>query len=64
MRNQVFISYRQEGPEHAREARRLGELLRQSGLPVVLDQFLVEDQPGGPDQGWPKWCEDCATESA
>ncbi|AUB83350.1 SEFIR domain-containing protein [Candidatus Thiodictyon syntrophicum] len=63
MRNQVFISYRQEGPEHAREVRRLGELLRQSGLPVMLDQFLVEDRPGGPDEGWPKWCEDCANES-
>lgn len=63
MRNQVFISYRQESPEHAREVRRLGELLRQSGLPVALDQFLVEDRPGGPDEGWPKWCEDCANES-
>jgi len=35
MRNQVFISYRQESPEHAREVRRLGELLRQAGLPVA-----------------------------
>jgi hypothetical protein len=63
MRNQVFISYRQESPEHTREVRRLGELLRRAGLPVALDQFLVEEKPGGPDEGWPKWCEDCANES-
>jgi hypothetical protein len=63
MYKQVFLSYRQESPEHAREVRRLGELLRQAGLPVALDQFLVEGQPGGPDEGWPKWCEDNANES-
>ncbi|AUB81896.1 TIR domain-containing protein [Candidatus Thiodictyon syntrophicum] len=64
MRNQVFISYRQETPQHAQAVRRLGELLRQAGLAVALDQFLLEDQPGGPDQGWPKWCEDCARDCA
>lgn len=62
MRQQVFLSYRQESPEHVREVRRLGELLRQSGLPVALDQFLVDERPGGPDEGWPKWCEDSAND--
>src|SRR6266481_3629421 len=63
MRNQVFISYRHETPEHSRAVRRLGELLRNAGMTVVLDQFYQEDHPGGPDEGWPKWCEDCANES-
>lgn len=64
MSNQVFISYRQESPEHARTVRRLGELLRDSGLPVLLDQFYLDEYPGGPNEGWPKWCEDAATQSA
>lgn len=64
MLNQVFLSYRHESPEHARAVRRLGELLRQAKLPIVLDQFYLDDHPGGPDLGgWPKWCEDCANES-
>jgi hypothetical protein len=64
MLNQVFISYRHESPDHSRAVRRLGEQLRQAGLPVILDQFYLEDHPGGPNEGWPKWCEDCATKSA
>ena len=64
MINQVFISYRHENPEHARAVRRLGEFLRQAKLPVMLDQFYLEDNPGGPNEGWPKWCEDCANQSA
>jgi hypothetical protein len=64
MLQQVFISYRHEGPEHARAVRRLGELLRQAKLPVALDQFHLDEHPGGPDLGWPKWCEDCANASA
>src|SRR3954471_21653512 len=63
MRNQVFISYRHESPEHSRKVRGLGEMLRQAGLPVMLDQFYLEEHPGGPDDGWPKWSEDCANES-
>ncbi|MDX2503089.1 MAG: TIR domain-containing protein [Gammaproteobacteria bacterium] len=65
MLKQVFISYRHESPEHARIVRRLGETLRQAKLPVVLDQFYLDDNPGGPDEGgWPKWCEDQASWSA
>ena len=59
----VFISYRHESPEHARAVRRLAELLRQANLPVALDQFYLDEYPGGPDLGWPKWCEDCASRS-
>src|SRR6516165_934759 len=60
----VFISYRHESPEHARAVRRLAELLRQAKIPVALDQFYLDEFPGGPDLGWPKWSEDCANESA
>ncbi len=64
MLNHVFLSYRHESREHARAVRRLGELLRQAKVPVALDQFHLDEHPGGPDEGWPKWCEDCANESA
>jgi hypothetical protein len=65
MLEHVFISYRHESPEHARAVRRLGELLRQANLRVALDQFHLDEHPGGPDLGgWPQWCEDCANESA
>lgn len=65
MLNQVFISYRHESPEHVRAVRRLGELLREAKIPVALDQFFLDEHPGGPDLGgWPKWSEDCANESA
>lgn len=64
MRDQVFISYRHETLEHARDVRRLADMLRAANIPVVLDQFYLEEHPGGPDEGWPKWCEDCANQSA
>jgi SEFIR domain-containing protein len=61
--NHVFISYRHESPEHAREVRLLGEHLRRAKIPVELDQFYLDENPGGPDEGWPKWCEDRANKS-
>jgi len=63
MLNQVFLSYRHESPEHARAVHRLGELLREAKIPVMLDQFFLRENPGGPNLGWPKWCEDCAIQS-
>src|ERR1700722_16269995 len=63
MLNHVFISYRNESPEHARAVHRLGEVLREAGIPVMLDQFFLEENPGGPNFGWPKWCEDNASYS-
>lgn len=64
MLKHVFISYRHDSPEHSRDVGRLGEYLRQAGLPVELDQFYLDQNPGGPDEGWPKWCEDRAKSSA
>lgn len=64
MRQQVFISYRHESSEHALVVRQLGELLRGANIPILLDQFLLDEKPGGPSEGWPKWCEDAATKSA
>jgi hypothetical protein len=64
MLNQVFLSYRHESLEHVQAVLRLGKLLRQAEIPVALDQFYLDDNPGGPTEGWPKWCEDCANKSA
>src|SRR5271157_1160791 len=63
MINQVFISYRHESSTHAAAVRRLGQLLRQARIPVRLDQFFLDDNPGGPNVGWPMWCEESANES-
>jgi hypothetical protein len=62
--NHVFLSYRLESDDHAEAVRTLGEQLKAANLPVELDQFYIEVNPGGPDEGWPKWCEDRAEKSA
>jgi hypothetical protein len=62
--NHVFLSYRLESEDHAKAVRTLGEQLKAANVPVELDQFYIEDNPGGPDEGWPKWCEDRAEKSA
>jgi hypothetical protein len=59
--NKLFISYRSESDAHTQAVRRLGELLRARGIPVILDQFFLQEKPGGPAEGWAKWCEDCAS---
>src|SRR5271166_1237231 len=59
----VFISYRHGDPEHNRSVRWLGELLRINKIEVALDQIYQEEHPGGPDEGWRKWCEINAAES-
>lgn len=57
----VFLSYRQTGngndENHAAQVYSFADKLRQHGFTVLLDQFYVEEHPGGPNQ-WPKWCED------
>lgn len=63
MLNQVFISYRHESQEHKRSVHRLGKLLRDAKIPVELDEFFLAQNPGGPDDGWPRWCEKSANES-
>jgi hypothetical protein len=64
MNNHVFLSYRSHSREHSEAVRRLGEILRKANLPVYLDQFYLDEHPGGPNEGWPKWCEDAANHSA
>jgi len=59
----LFISYRQESPEHARSVRQLALILRQSKIPVELDQLYLSEHPGGPDEGWPQWCDGRANKS-
>lgn len=64
----VLISYRHESDTHAAQVRALAERLRSrlapSGIEIVLDQFLLETKPGGPTEGWPKWCSKQVKESA
>jgi hypothetical protein len=62
--NQVFLSYRHESDDHAKAVWSLGEKLKAEGLPVEFDQFYLEYHPGGPDEGWRKWCSDRAEKSA
>jgi tetratricopeptide (TPR) repeat protein len=57
---EVFISYRQIDDAERLRVRAFAELLRSSGLTVILDQFYLEDHPGGPNDGWDKWSSDRA----
>ncbi len=41
--------------------RAFAELLRSSGISVILDQFFLESNPGGPPEGWAKWSSDGAS---
>jgi len=63
MLQRVFISYRHENPEHSRACDDSANCSGRQGYPL-LDQFFLEENPGGPDVGWPKWCEDRANEAA
>jgi hypothetical protein len=46
----VFISYAHDSPEHKEAVRRLADLLRDRGLPVVLDQWAT-----GHRKDWSTW---------
>lgn len=59
----VFISYRQTNDQQRARVRLLGEELRSKGLEVRLDQFFLDEHPGGPNDGWDKWSSDCALSS-
>jgi len=52
----VFLSYRHESEHHSGKVREFAQRLSALGVKVVLDQLLLEEQPGGPDEGWPGWC--------
>lgn len=54
----VFISYRRESPEHSARVLAFAMELREAGVPVELDELFLKQNSGGPDVGWPKWCED------
>ncbi|MEP6820797.1 MAG: toll/interleukin-1 receptor domain-containing protein [Chthoniobacterales bacterium] len=62
--NQAFLSYRCESDAHAADVRKLAEKLKAEGLPVVLDQLYLAENPGGPDEGWVRWCEQHAENDA
>jgi hypothetical protein len=51
----VFLSYRHENDAHRERVRTLGGQLRDAGISVVLDQFFFDQNPAGPDEGWPAW---------
>jgi hypothetical protein len=59
----VFISYRHENKAHATAVRAFAERLRNEQFPVELDQFHLMENPGGPNEGWPKWCRDRAVKA-
>lgn len=61
--SQVFLSYRQTDDEQRQCVREFGERLRRCGIDVVLDQFFIDANPGGPNDGWPKWSSDRALET-
>ena len=58
--SQVFISYRQTDDEQRKRVRAFGERLRRCDIDVALDQFFLDENPGGPDDGWDKWSSDRA----
>jgi hypothetical protein len=58
--SQVFISYRQTDGEQRKRVRAFAERLRDTGIDVILDQFFLDENPGGPSEGWPKWSSDRA----
>lgn len=57
----IFISYRQESDALSAQVLALAERLIQSNITVELDRLYSRTHPGGPPEGWPKWCEDQVT---
>ncbi|MEO1370473.1 MAG: SEFIR domain-containing protein, partial [Acidobacteriota bacterium] len=47
----VFVSYSHDSPEHRTTVLGLAQRLRQDGVDVVIDEYVV----GTPSQGWPRW---------
>ena len=58
--SQVFLSYRQTDDDQRQRVREFGERLRRCGIDVILDQFFLDANPAGPNEGWPKWSSDRA----
>jgi len=57
----VFISYRQIDDAQRQRVRSFAEKLRSCGINVIIDQFYLDEHPGGPPEKWPKWSSDQAT---
>jgi hypothetical protein len=51
---QVFISYSHASDDYKQRVRDLVLWLRAEGISVIIDDDKL---PGGPDEGWPLWCE-------
>ena len=58
--SKVFISYRQTNNVQIERVRKFAERLREQGVDVILDQFLLDAEAGGPGEGWDKWSSDQA----
>ncbi len=56
----MFLSYRQIDDAQRLRVRAFAEKLRGCGITVILDQFFMDANPGGPPEGWPKWSSDQA----
>lgn len=56
----AFISYRQVNDAQRQRVRMFAERLRGCDIEVILDQFFLEVNPAGPNDGWDKWSSDCA----
>ena len=61
---EVFLSYRQTSDTERQRVRAFAERLRSSGISVILDQFFLEEHPGGPNDGWDKWSSDRALQTS
>ena len=61
--SEVFLSYRQTDDAQKQRVRAFGERLRDAGIKVILDQFYLEDNSGGPDETWAKWSSDRALQT-
>jgi tetratricopeptide (TPR) repeat protein len=59
----VFISYRQIDDAQRQRVRAFAEKLRSCSIKVVLDQFFLDENPAGPNDGWDKWSSDRALQT-
>jgi hypothetical protein len=51
----VFVSYSHDSDAHKARVAEFVARLRGEGIDVVYDEDLTK--VGGPDEGWPRWCE-------
>eukprot|EP01031_Cornospumella_fuschlensis_P009739 gene9739-11950_t len=61
---EVFLSYRHFSDPEGQRVRAFGERLSTCGIEVILDQFYLKANPGGPPEGWPQWSSDQALNSS